>query len=64
MKKEKNVERGNTISNYQKNFLNPTTPDSRKKKPDMRDSRLLSYPLHQEIFNFDHKWIITFSVRV
>ena len=30
----------------------------------MRDFRLLSYPLHQEMFNFDHKWIITFSVRV
>ena len=36
----------------------------KKNKPDMRDFRLLSYPLHQEFFNFDHKWIITFSVRV
>jgi len=30
--KRKNVERGNTISNYQKNSLNPTAPDSRTKK--------------------------------
>jgi len=32
MKKEKNVERGNTVSNYQRNLPNPTTPDPRKRK--------------------------------
>jgi len=32
MKKKKNVERWNTISNYQKNSLSPTTRVSRKKK--------------------------------
>jgi len=32
MKKEKNVERGNTVSNYQRNLQNPTTPDPRKRK--------------------------------
>ena len=37
---------------------------TKKNKPDMQDFRLLSHPLHQEIFNFDHKWIITLFVRV
>ena len=32
MKKEKNVERGNTTNNHQKYLLNSTTPVSRKKK--------------------------------
>jgi len=52
--KKKVGKRGNSIGNYQKNSLNPTTPASRKKKkkankPDLLDFRLFFFVYVDEI---------------